>query len=138
ATPAPLRLRTVRCVRELPGIKHTALLGALHRRREARRAGWDDALFIDDAGLIAEGPTWNIGLCVVGPDGARVVWPRAAVLPGVTAALLRERCGAGVEHARVPVRRAALPEVGDGVVRAAFVTNAAVGVRPVAAVDDLE
>ncbi|MCE7079828.1 aminotransferase class IV [Streptomyces sp. ST2-7A] len=145
ATPSPLRLRTVRCVRELPEIKHTALLGALRRRREARREGWDDALFVDAAGLIAEGPTWNIGLCVAesGPAGdrpgaARVVWPRAAALPGVTAALLRERCGAGSGHAHVPVRRDALPEIAGGTVRAAFVTNATVGVRPVAAVDDLE
>ncbi|GAB3126384.1 aminotransferase class IV family protein [Streptomyces calidiresistens] len=143
--PAALRLRTVRCVRELPEIKHTALLGALHRRREVRRAGWDDALFVDAAGLIAEGPTWNIGLCVTdpGPAGgragaARVVWPRAAALPGVTAALLRERCRVGGDHAHVPVRRDALPRVAGGVVRAAFVTNAAVGVRPVAAVDDLD
>lgn len=121
----PLSLRTAAYLRDQPAVKHVALFGALHRRRAAQRAGFDDALFTDASGAIHEGPTWNIGF----HDGTRHVWPEADVLPGVTMELLRR---SGGEHVDAVLTVGQLPYM-----RAAFVTNTAIGVRAVAAVDDV-
>lgn len=123
--PGPLRVRSCVFAREAPSVKHVGLFGALHQRRAARLAGFDDALFTGPDGLVSEGPTWNAGF--VAADGT-VVWPRAEALPGVTCALLRR----AVPHEVAPVG------VRERRFVAAFATNAAVGVRPIAAVDGRE
>ncbi|MEU7638303.1 aminotransferase class IV [Streptomyces sp. NPDC039016] len=123
---SPLRVTTVAYQRELPEVKHVGLFGQLAARRAAQRAGFDDALFTEpDTGLLAEGATWNVAF-IDARD--RVVWPAARVLPGVTMRLLQ----AVHTWRRRPVPRTELPEF-----RAAFATNAAIGVRPLAAVDDV-
>ncbi|MFI6347806.1 aminotransferase class IV family protein [Streptomyces sp. NPDC050560] len=119
----PLRVRTARYLRETPEVKHTGLFGPLHQRRAAQLAGFDDALFVDGAGFVSEGPTWNIGF--VDADG-RVLWPDAPVLPGVTMALLREEH----EHSVIPVGLGVLPGM-----RTAFATNTAIGVREISGID---
>ncbi|WP_405016786.1 aminotransferase class IV [Kitasatospora sp. NBC_00070] len=125
AVPPPLRVRSVRYVREQPEVKSVGLFGALRHRRAAQLAGYDDALFVDHAGAVSEGGTWNIGLV----RGGEPVWPEAAYLPGTTLALLR-----GLR----PGRREAVPVAGLAGYDAAFATNAAIGVRPIAAVDGVE
>ncbi|NJQ17044.1 aminotransferase class IV [Streptomyces bohaiensis] len=119
---APLRVRTARYVREMPTVKHSSLLGALHTRRAAQLDGWDDVLFIDREGRVTEGATWNVGFV---RDGD-VVWPRGDALAGVTAALLR-RTEPGSSAQVAATELAAMD--------AAFATNAGFGVRPLAAVD---
>lgn len=86
-------------------------------------AGYDDALFVDGQGIICEGGTWNIGFF----DGEQVIWPDAAALPGVTMLILQD-----VHEHRI-----------DGVglsdletMEAAFATNAAIGVRAIARIDN--
>ncbi|MEU7028487.1 aminotransferase class IV [Streptomyces sp. NPDC046275] len=128
--PPPLRVSARPYRRDVPSVKHVALFGQLTLRRAARSAGFDDVLFTgpgpDGEPLVSEGCTWNVGF--VTADGG-VVWPEAAVLPGVTMRLLKEaRPGALVR----PVSVAELPAM-----RAAFATNAAIGVRAVRAVDGL-
>lgn len=124
----PARLRTVPGQRGLPEVKHVGLFGTLWARREARRTGADDALLTDQDGLITEGPTWNVGF-VTGRDGHdQLVWPQAAVLPGVTQLLLER---AGLPAVTRPVRTADL-----GGFAAAFATNSGFGVRPIAAIDE--
>ncbi|WP_370410053.1 aminotransferase class IV [Streptomyces fradiae] len=130
--PPPLRVTARPYRRDVPAVKHVGLFGPLALRREARRAGFDDVLFTEPGpglapggeALVTEGCTWNVGFV----DAAgRVVWPAADVLPGVTMRLLRQaRPGALVR----PVRMGELPAL-----RAAFATNAAIGVRAVHAVD---
>jgi branched-subunit amino acid aminotransferase/4-amino-4-deoxychorismate lyase len=124
----PLRLRTVRHVRQLAPVKHAGLLPALHLRARAQRAGYDDALFVSPGGDLLEGPTWGLAVLLEG----QLVLPAGPVLPGVTAALLREVAGtAGLSAVVSPVPLAALAD------RPAVVTTSAVtGVRPVASVDD--
>ncbi|MFC5655123.1 aminotransferase class IV [Streptomyces nogalater] len=124
APPPPLRVRPVRYERDLPLVKHVGLFGALHARRRAQLAGADDALFHDAAGLVSEGPTWNVGFIL---DG-QVVWPDAAVLPGVTMALLRD---SGHDHVTAPVtvEQALAAE-------AAFAANTAVGARAISGIAD--
>lgn len=123
----PLRLQTASYAREMPEVKHVGLFGTLRLRRAAQRAGFDDVLFTSADGTISEGATWNIGF--VTDDG--IAWPDAECLPGVTMALLTEAI-------EIPAKRQAI-KVGelDGM-QAAFVTNAAVGVRPVAGIDGYE
>lgn len=123
--PAPLRVRTTRHLRDLPTVKHISLLGTLHARRSAQLDGWDDVLFVDPEGHVTEGATWNVGF--VRDDS--VVWPCGESLPGVTSELLR-RTDPGCGGTTVGVEQ--LPQM-----TAAFATNAGVGVRPLAAVDDV-
>ncbi|GAA3853393.1 aminotransferase class IV family protein [Streptomyces sedi] len=122
----PLRVRSVRYERDLPPVKHVGLLGALHARRTAQFAGYDDALFIDRDGHVTEGSSWNVGFV---DQGGAVVWPLGDVLPGVTMALLQE----SATH-RVAV---VTPEQA-GNMAAAFATNTSFGVRPIASLDGIE
>lgn len=97
----PLRVRSVAQPRALPHIKHLATLPQMHARREARLAGFDDALLVDGHGRVCEGSIWNIGFW----DGARVTWPEAPMLRGITQLLLKssfERGGIG--QGREPLR----------------------------------
>ncbi|WP_345943841.1 aminotransferase class IV family protein [Streptomyces sp. SID3212] len=127
--PPPLRAMSVPYERDLPEVKHVGLFGALHARRTAQLAGFDDALFVGRDGLVTEGGTWNAGF--VDHDGT-VVWPRGPVLPGVTMALLREHTGpTGHRVAPVTLERAKS-------MAAAFATNTSVGVRALSAIDDTE
>ncbi|MGC4807606.1 aminotransferase class IV [Micromonospora sp. DT233] len=120
----PLRVRSTGYARDAPAIKHTGLFGALHERRRAQLAGYDDALFVSAAGLVTEGPTWNIGF--IRHD--TVVWPAGDALPGITRRLLAT--GHPGPQRTEPVRLADLPAM-----TVAFATNAAGGIRPIAAVD---
>jgi branched-subunit amino acid aminotransferase/4-amino-4-deoxychorismate lyase len=119
----PLRLRTAVYQRELPEVKHVGLFGPVRLRRRARRAGADDVLFTDADGAVCETSIANIGFI----DGDRVVWPRADWLDGVTMRLVSTIVDTSTE--RVTVDRLTS-------LSGAFVTNAAVGIRPVGAVDD--
>ena len=118
----PLRVRTAVFVRDLPEVKSVGLFGALRHRREARRAGLDDVLFVDDRSRVGEGGTWNIGLV----RGGEIVWPDAACLPGTTMELLKR------VH---PFTSATVRATGLADYEAAFATNAAVGVRAIAGID---
>lgn len=127
-TPAAVRLRTVRALRAMPEIKHTGTFAQHFHARAARRAGFDDALFVTGDGHIGETSVCTIGF--LGPEGT-VVWPDAPVLPGVTQQLLtRGLAGLGVRVEQRPV-----PVADVGTFRAAFVANAGSLLRPVSAVD---
>jgi branched-subunit amino acid aminotransferase/4-amino-4-deoxychorismate lyase len=122
-----LSLQSAIYCRDMPDVKHVGLFGCLQRRRIAQRNGFDDVLFIDADATIAEAATSNVGFV----DGDRIVWPQADCLPGVTMSLI---CQARDEHAtRVPIT---LEQLAD--VDAVFATNAAVGIRPVSAIDDFQ
>lgn len=123
----PLRLRTVEYQRDLPDVKHVGLFGALGLRRAALRDGFDDVLFRDPDGSVSELATSNVGFLA----GDGIVWPAAACLPGVTMSLL-DRIGVAPASARA-VTVADLPRFD-----AAFATNAATGIRPIAAVDGVQ
>lgn len=125
--PPPLRLKSVIYQRELPEIKHVGLLGTIYHRRLVQLAGFDDVLFMDSSGRVAEGATWKIGFI----EGDRLVWPQASRLPGVTMRRVTD-CATelGIRSSTETVGRADLRRM-----RAAFITNAAVGVRSVAAID---
>jgi len=120
----PLSVRSTVYERDVPEVKSVGLFGSLHHRRAAQLNGYDDALFTDTEGVISEGGTWNIGFL----DGDHVIWPDAKALPGVTMLLLQT-----VHEYRTA--RISLTDVGR--MQAAFATNAAIGVRAIARIDDV-
>ncbi|MFI1189752.1 aminotransferase class IV family protein [Streptomyces californicus] len=122
----PLRVQSVRYQRDVPLVKHCGLFGALHARRSAQLAGFDDALFVDPDGYISEGGTWNVAF--IDAEGT-VQWPQADVLPGVTMALLQT-------HGAHRTRPTTLQDVET--MQAAFATNTSIGVRPLSRIDDIE
>lgn len=124
---APLRLMTTAYVRDLPRVKSVGLFATMRHRRNAQRAGFDDVLFTDPDGVVSEGATWNIGFVV----GDTVLWPDADVLPGVTMRLVRE----AAQELEVPARSTTVGLADLPAMEAAFVTNAAVGVRPISAIN---
>jgi branched-subunit amino acid aminotransferase/4-amino-4-deoxychorismate lyase len=124
--PGPMRVQTMSYRRDLPGVKHTGLFGQLWCRRAAQLNGYDDALFMDSAGFVSEGATWNIGFF----DGERVVWPSASVLPGVTMRLLDQA------HAQTITSPVSLREIRG--MQAAFATNTTIGVRAITAIDEMQ
>lgn len=96
--PAPLADRPWRVqpqVHHRPAahLKHVGTFDLIHARRQARGAGFDDALLVDARGVIAEGTSWNIGFW----RGEELVLPQAPMLQGVTQALLAEALGGRVE-----------------------------------------
>ncbi|WP_075334765.1 aminotransferase class IV family protein [Pseudonocardia sp. Ae717_Ps2] len=127
ALPAPpLRAGVAPYTREFPEAKHIGLFGALAHRRSAQLRGFDDVLFCDDAKQLSEGATWNVGFY----DGENVIWPDAAVLPGITMTLLQQ------VHDDTVIRPVTLDEVGT--MQAAFATNVTVGVRALAAIETVD
>ena len=121
----PLRVKTVAFQRDTPEIKHVGLFSSLHHRVAAKKAGFGDVLFTDPISTnISEGSTWNIGF--IATDGT-VVWPDAAVLPGVTMALLHGENDRHVAQV-IPLDRISR-------MQAAFATNASIGVRPISEID---
>ncbi|MFI5611326.1 aminotransferase class IV family protein [Amycolatopsis sp. NPDC051903] len=122
----PLRLQAASYRREKPSVKHIGLFGALDLRRSAQREGFDDVLFLNADGTISEIATSNIGFV---RDG-EVVWPRSEQLAGVTMSLLHR-----ASDEAVTTEPLTLSDLGS--MEGAFATNAATGIRAVAAVDDI-
>lgn len=125
--PTSIRLQSAVYSRDLPQVKHTGLFGALYHRRNAQRNGFDDVVFAAPDGTISEAATSNIGF--VRSDGT-IVWPSGDCLPGITMRLIAQVRDENVTSARIAL---ASLQTYD----AAFVTNAAVGVRTVTSIDDV-
>lgn len=122
--PAPLRLQAASYQREMAALKHIGLFGALRSRRTAQREGFDDVLFLNQDGTISEIATSNIGFV---RDG-KLIWPRSEWLTGITMTLLHQALDEPIQIE--PITLTDLPAM-----ECAFATNAATGIRPVAAVD---
>lgn len=123
-----LRLAVHTYGREAPQLKHTAIFGLIRARRQAADDGFDDALFVGEDGLIAEGSLWNIGFL---KDGT-VIWPQAPMLAGVAQTLIeRGLAHVGLRSETRPVRLNDLDEF-DG----AFICNSATPACAVTAIGD--
>jgi branched-subunit amino acid aminotransferase/4-amino-4-deoxychorismate lyase len=95
--------------------------------RTVQTEGFDDVLFVGPDGYVSEGATWNIAFF----EDGRVTWPAAECLSGVTMRLLNAAMSRlGIEVRRAPV---ALGDLHTSC--SAFITNAAVGLRPVRSID---
>lgn len=125
--PLPWRLQAASYRREIPAVKHVGLFGAMYRRRTAQREGYDDVLFLNPDGTISEIATSNIGFV----RDNQIVWPRSEWLPGITMTLINQALDEPI--ATEPLTLSDLPTMD-----AAFATNAATGIRAVAAIDATE
>jgi branched-subunit amino acid aminotransferase/4-amino-4-deoxychorismate lyase len=110
-----------------PLVKHKTLnyYENILARREARAAGWEEALFLNTSGNLAEGSVSNIFLV----DGEKVVTPslQCGLLPGITRQQVIEICAA----MQVPVEeRTVCPGELAGAGEC-FITNSLMGVMPV-------
>lgn len=83
----PLRLATVQHERVLSGFKHTGETAKTYYLRDARKRGFDDAIFLDRHGRLSEATIWNVAYW----DGSSVIWPVADVLTGVTMGILKRQ-----------------------------------------------
>jgi len=83
----PLRLAAVEHQRPLPMIKHVGEATKTHYLRQAVKDGYNDAAFIDAQGHLSEATIWNLAFW----DGETVIWPKAALLPGVTMGIVRRQ-----------------------------------------------
>ena len=111
----------------LPGLKTLNYLGNGNARRAAQAAGFDEALFVDPAGSVLEGAASNVFTVSRG----KIFTPSldCGILPGVARAnILRLPACA---EARQGVLSLPLILEADEV----FVTNAVLGVMPVAQID---
>jgi branched-subunit amino acid aminotransferase/4-amino-4-deoxychorismate lyase len=77
--PAPQRLRTVGWVRPFAHLKHVGTFAQTRHGREARQAGYDDALLVTAASEVAETTIANIGFVREG----QVIWPSGPALHGI-------------------------------------------------------
>ncbi len=109
-------------------VKSLNYLDSLLARREARAAGADEALFLNGEGKLAEGAATNVFFVA----GGRLCTPspEAGALPGVARGLVLELArGAGIETEEGAYDPDALLAAEE-----AFLTNALMGVMPLAAV----
>jgi 4-amino-4-deoxychorismate lyase len=114
----------------LPGVKSTSYAVNMAAEAEARRRGADDAVFVDAAGIVLEGPTTNIWW----RRGRTLYTPslELGILAGVTrAAVIELASGAGyaVEEGAYPLEELAGAEE-------AFTSSSVREVMPVVEVDD--
>ena len=127
ADPKPAWVKTYPFQRPLPQVKHVGTFALFQHRRQARRDGFDDALFVDAKGRISEGSVWNVGFW----DGREVIWPQAEALRGTGEALLQGGLAeAGVAQRHLPVEARALAGM-----KAAFAANAT-GIWPISGIDE--
>ena len=130
ASESALRVKSFVYERDTPQIKHVGTFPLFHHRRLAQQAGFDDALFVDRDGDVAEGSIWNVAFF----DGERVVWPNARQLEGISKQLLKR----GLAQRGVESIDAAVPLSRIGGFRAAFFTNSSQPARFVASIDGVE
>ncbi len=124
----PRAVLPVQYQRDMPHLKHVGAFPLFQQRRMAMQQGFDDALFVDAAGRVSEGSTWNIAFL----DEYSVVWPQAAALRGTTEQLLMsglDAVGQAQRHAELR-----LPLHG---LRGAAACNAS-GVWPLARIGEYE
>lgn len=113
-----------------PGVKSNNRQANVMAHRLAREAGFDDGLFVDPAGLVTEGPTWNLFLVA----GGRLITPplERGILAGITRSLV-------LEHARklgIPTEEREVPLATARAADEMFITSTTRGVMPVGALDE--
>lgn len=110
-------------------VKTVSRAGLVLARREARAAGYDEALLVNERGVYTEGTVTN--LFVVRGRVLQTPPVSDGLLPGLTRDVVRELAGElGLEFREASVRAEELA-AGDEV----FLTNAVVGLVPLAALD---
>lgn len=109
------------------GMKTLNYLANIQAKRRAVLAGFDEALFLDSQGKVLEGATTNV--FIVKNGGVATPTLRQHILPGIMRATVLRLCGSQTVGER-EIGVAELREADE-----AFVTNALLGIMPVAGID---
>ncbi|MFZ5634918.1 MAG: aminotransferase class IV [Bacillota bacterium] len=116
-----------------PLVRHKTLnyFENIMARREAVAAGWDEAIFLNTSGDLAEGSVSNIFLV----DRGKVITPhlQSGLLPGITRRRVLELC----TSMQVPVKERRVDPAELARAEECFITNALVGVMPLTRVGDI-
>lgn len=123
----PVRLTAVVHRRSHPMRKHDDIGAQQQLQAQARCAGFDDVLMLDDAGRVLEGTFWNLVACREG----QLLWPEGPSLHGVAQQLLQR----ALSEAGIAQRSLPLPAEALSAADAVFAMNAR-GVWAVASIDD--
>ncbi len=124
-------LKKVEYQRPLAHIKHGSMLESVHLKQVAIQGGYNDVLFVNRQGHLAESSTANVFLIRQG--GLLTPEPgRDACLPGIT----RRRILQWAQRRGVPVVTDAVSPAHLNDCEGVFLSNAVSGVLPVARVDE--
>jgi len=109
-----------------PLVRHKTLnyFENIMARGEAVGAGWDEALFLNNSGSLAEGAVSNIFLVAGGK--VKTPHPRCGLLPGITRRRVLEECSCmGISVEEKSIHPGELSSAEES-----FITNALMGVMP--------
>ena len=122
---------TPRPATPLLGYKTTSYLANILARSQAQAAGFDEAIFINGGGFIAEGSVSNI--FAVTADGRLLTPPLSSgLLPGITRRLVLELAiETGISAAEMEMKPAELEQASE-----AFLTNSLIGIMPLTVLAD--
>ena len=112
----------------VPGMKTANFLESLLARREARASGADDAVLLNDRGLVAEASSSNIFLV----HGGTLKTPRrdSGILPGITRSVVLELAA----QLNIPAQEGEVTPVELMESDEAFITNSMIEIMPLTAV----
>jgi branched-chain amino acid aminotransferase len=113
-----------------PAVKSNNRQANVMAHRIAREKGHDDGLFVDPAGLVSEGPTWNLFAVKAG----RVLTPplERGILEGITRGLVLETC----RRLGIPAEERELSLADAKGADELFITSTTRGAVPVAELDE--
>ncbi|MCO7188956.1 MULTISPECIES: aminotransferase class IV family protein [unclassified Pseudoalteromonas] len=119
----PLKLLATEYSRPLPEIKHVGEISKTYYLHRAAQQGYDDAVFVDDAGYLSEGTIWNLAFW----DGEAVIWPQAPKLQGTMMSMVQRQLRLlNIEQRTEPVTLASLPSLRGAVVMNSWTPGVAV------------
>jgi branched-chain amino acid aminotransferase len=118
----PVRLLAFQNERAVPHLKHTGTFDLVYYGRQARLAGYDDAVFHTAGGEISEASVWNICFAY----GPEIVFPLAPVLDGIRQQILQRGLETFVE--------ASIPLIDLPTYDAAYLTNSIDPALPVTSI----
>ncbi len=113
----------------IPGIKTLCHLSSVLGRREAKRKGAFEGLFLNSRGRLTEGTATN--LFIVDKGVLKTPPPSEGLLPGITRKkVLEAALRGGIRTAEAPLRKEDLEKAGE-----AFITNSILEIVPLLSVD---
>jgi branched-chain amino acid aminotransferase len=113
----------------LPGMKTSDLLESLLAKREARNAGVDETILLNDKGLVAEASSSNI--FIVGNGVLKTPRLGEGLLPGITRQVIAElAAGTGVRLLEADIRQEELMTAEE-----AFISNSMIEIMPLTRIE---
>lgn len=97
-----LSIKSINYSRVFPNVKNLSFLPSVLGNVEAKKAGYDDSVFVNESNNVTEGTTWNIFVLT----DNKLITPKDSLLVGVTrnkVIELSESLGISVEKSLIPL-----------------------------------